>query len=328
MDSQRQTYRDSDRPALLPTVIEKVFRGPYAYQSTPGMGFDCAKVMMVASQAAGSRVGWDECAKVKCGWRGSFRLRSCYSRVRVLLPCVHCRVCAVARRGCAVCGGQVGCPTGDDVFTPGINEVQEVRCVATGGSFKVMWRESTSPDIAWNMKKQGIILAFEEMLSIGKVDVHFGKNNNQSIACGRDGNHSFFVEFMTEFGDQMPLIDPVVRNADNSYRLFRHGDGEDRAQTRDTGARPGIVQVSRYQKGTKENLECGRQGVCNEDTGYCHCLAGLVSGGGTNHEGHDSYGTNAYGHRGDCGYRHADTRIFNSETRYVGVDPGARFGVE
>jgi len=262
VDSQRQVYRDLDRPALRETVTEKTFRGPYAYQSTPGSGYDCSTME---------------------------------------------------------------CPRGDDVFTTGVNEVQEVRCFATGGAFKMVWRESTSPDIKWNAKQGEIISAFEDMLSIGKVNITFGTKNNNSEACG-DRNHSFFVEFMTEFGDQHPIMQPIVLNGDNSFRLYRNGDGEDRPQSAATGAAVGLVRVSRYQKGTKENLECGRQGICNEDTGFCHCLAGLVSGGGTNHKGHHTFGTDAYGHRGDCGFRNGDTRVYNAETRYVGIDPGARFG--
>mmetsp|Transcript_31518 Transcript_31518/g.62938 ORF Transcript_31518/g.62938 Transcript_31518/m.62938 type:complete len:863 (+) Transcript_31518:83-2671(+) len=260
VDSQVMTYRDLDRPALLPTVTEKTFRGPYAYQSTPGAGYDCSKV---------------------------------------------------------------GCPTGDDVFTHGVNEVHEVRCNADGGAFKMFWRGDISPDILWDYRLEDIRAVFESMLSVGKVDIKFGLKNNNTFACGK-ANHSFFVEYQTEYGD-LPLLKPIVKNRDNTYRLFKHGSGAG-AQDSTTGAAVGVVQVTRYQKCTKENLECGRQGICNEDTGFCHCMAGLVSGGGTRHEGHDSYGSNAYGHRGDCGYRHADTRSFNHETRYRGTDTGGRFG--
>ena len=265
VDSQVMTYRDLDRPYLQPTETEIVYRGPYAYQSTDGLGYDCSKMR---------------------------------------------------------------CPTGDDVFTPGVNEVQEVRCVATGGAFKMFWREAVSPDITFDMGELEIRQAFEDMTSISKVDITFGRDNkgeNASKACGSDGNHSFFVEFKTEFGS-LPLLEPIVRNGDNSFRLYK--DDACIGDRPRTGAcsESGIVQVFRYQKSTKENLECGRQGICNEDTGFCHCMAGLVSGGGTHAAGHDSFGTNAYGHRGDCGFRHTDTRAFNTETRYVGVDPGGRFG--
>ena len=259
VDSQDMTYRDADRPQFLATVTERVYRGPYAYQSTPGAGYDCAKMR---------------------------------------------------------------CPTGDDVYTPGVNEIQEVRCQATGGAFKVLWRESISPDIYHDADRLTIRTAFEEMLSVGKVDVWFGKNNFNQSACGK-GNHSFFVEFKSEFGE-LPLLQTIVQNGDNSYRLYQDDLCRSGSRTGVCSSR-GIIQISRYQKCTKENLECGRQGVCNEDTGFCHCLAGLTSGGGTNKAGHDSFGTNAYGHRGDCGFRHADTRMF-SEFRYPGVDPGGRFG--
>jgi hypothetical protein len=201
-------------------------------------------------------------------------------------------------------------------MTSGVNEVQEVRCRANGGSFKMFWRESISPDITWNMDADGIKAVIEDMTSVSKVKIHFGANNdNGTQACG-NGNHSFFVEFQTEFGE-LPLLRAFVKNRDNSFRLFYNG-----------GNSVGVVEVKRVQKCTKENLECGRQGICNEDTGFCHCMPGLISGGGTRHQGQDSYGTDAYGHRGDCGFRHSDTRLYNTETRYVGVEPGGRFGVQ
>mmetsp|Transcript_52211 Transcript_52211/g.119089 ORF Transcript_52211/g.119089 Transcript_52211/m.119089 type:complete len:414 (-) Transcript_52211:254-1495(-) len=257
VDSQVMTYPERDRPPLLPTQPERTYRGPYAFASTPGLGYDCSKAR---------------------------------------------------------------CPTGDDVYTTGVNEVQEVRCAATAGSFKIYWRETVSPDIAHDAGADKIREALEEMLTISHVRVTFGEKQaedaarlgwNESRACGPWGNNSFFVEFQTEFGE-LPLMEAEVRNKDGSYRL-----------TRDDGNQPGLVEVGRYQKCTKENLECGRQGICNQDTGHCACMPGLMSGGGTNSQGPDSWGTNTLGHRGDCGFRFSDTKAF-SEFRYQTSDPGPR----
>ncbi len=52
-----------------------------------------------------------------------------------------------------------------------------------------------------------------------QVAIHFGVNNNASVACAA-ANSSFFVEFLTEYGD-LPLMQATVRNADNSFRLHR-----------------------------------------------------------------------------------------------------------
>ena len=65
------------------------------------------------------------------------------------------------------------------------------------------------------------------------------------------------------------------------------------------------------------NLEDNR--AC--DQGVCTCMDGITSGGGTRSAGHDSYGTNMYGHRGDCGFRHLDTKDFNAQ-KYVGSPRG------
>ena len=44
-------------------------------------------------------------------------------------------------------------------------------------------------------------------------------------------------------------------------------------------------------KGTKENLECGRQGYCDHESGLCRCLKGFVGSDGDGNPGR----------RRDCG---------------------------
>lgn len=57
------------------------------------------------------------------------------------------------------------------------------------------------------------------------------------------------VEFLTEFG-KLPLM------------------------TADVSLLGGNVTVRRRVEGTRQDLECSRLGVCNEDTGQCKCLEG------------------------------------------------------
>ena len=256
-DSQLMTYREMDRPPLLPTETERTYRGPYAYASTLGGNYDCS---------------------------------------------------------------EAECPRGDDVFTPGANEIQEIRCQAKAGRMKMVWRDSISPDIFWNFGREQIKEVFEFMLSVGRVEVWFGRNNNASTACGVSNNHSFFVEFMTEYGE-LPLLVPITTTQEGENTLTRDDMEVPCGNDQRGPCRPAKMVIRRYQKGTKENLECSGQGICNRDQGVCTCMDGITSGGGTRSAGHDSYGANMYGHRGDCGFRHLDTKDFNAQ-KYVGSPRG------
>ena len=192
------------------------------------------------------------------------------------------------------------CPHGDNVFTVGHNEVQRVDCDAESGTFKLGLRRGWSPPIAHNATSRELVEAIETMPSIGKVTVSFADGQVAEVACG--ANQSFFVEFLSDFG-RLPLLSTnttYLYGANASARVGKLGS----------------MDVARYQRCTKENVECGGQGICDRSSGMCTCLFGLTSGGGSNVAGKDSYGRNAYGHRGDCGFRHTDTSRFDEQARY------------
>ena len=75
-------------------------------------------------------------------------------------------------------------------------------------------------------------------------------------------------------------------------------------------ARRSEVKVT---KGTKEDVECSANGICNREVGICACLDGFASGAD------DGEPLGAYGQRGDCGFRHTGTKNEkweNSEMQY------------
>ena len=37
------------------------------------------------------------------------------------------------------------------------------------------------------------------------------------------------------------------------------------------------LNISEWRKGTKENVECSGNGLCNRDVGVCNCLDGFAS---------------------------------------------------
>ena len=91
--------------------------------------------------------------------------------------------------------------------------------------------------------------------------------------CSASGDTYIFIEFMAESGD-LPLLTAT---------------SVDLALTSSTAS---LAVIEAY-KGTKEDVECSGQGLCNEWTGQCYCTEGYASSDGT---------VGKAGHRGDCTY--------------------------
>ena len=63
------------------------------------------------------------------------------------------------------------------------------------------------------------------------------------------------------------------------------------------------LNISEWRKGTKENVECSGNGLCNRDVGVCNCLDGFASSSDVKKK---KFGE--YGERGDCAFRHGGTK--------------------
>jgi hypothetical protein len=87
--------------------------------------------------------------------------------------------------------------------------------------------------------------------------------NESSSLCDSSSGSIIYIEFLTEFGD-LPLM---------------------------TSTQP--INITEYQTGSKEDLECSGQGICSESTGICRCRSGYGSSNGS---------LLAVGERGDCSY--------------------------
>ena len=84
------------------------------------------------------------------------------------------------------------------------------------------------------------------------------------------------IEFLSEYGDVPMLTMGVDYLSDSS-----------------------VFKINQVVRGTKEDLECSQQGICNSDTGQCFCMPGFTSSDDSESGGFIS--TSA-GDRGDCGY--------------------------
>ena len=184
------------------------------------------------------------------------------------------------------------CPTGDNPWTAGVNEVQAVNCSGKHGYFYLSLRDKATTMIAYDASLDEVQALLEKSKAIGRVRLAFTNRSDATYVC--DPSNVLEVEFLTELGDL-----PALR--------WRHAKGSHLAQ-------PDInVTVTELVKGTKEDLECAQMGVCNRDTGHCYCMPGLASSSAeveTRADGVEGK-LGRSGERGDCGHRHTSTEAYN-----------------
>lgn len=209
------------------------------------------------------------------------------------------------------------CPRGDNPETRNdVNEVQTLVCTATSGTFALTFRENTTALISFDTTLSEFEYDLQLLRTIRKVSVTSGTSglpdgwddfqrrrrltagdptgqptgqpsvqpSRQPLAydnriCTSSGNVTLYIEFETEFGD-LPLLTLETNNLAST-----DADG-----TTTTGS----ITISEYQKGTKEDIECSGQGVCDEAVGVCSCFDGYASSNSS--LGHP-------GDRGDCTWK-------------------------
>lgn len=177
------------------------------------------------------------------------------------------------------------CPHGDDPMTPSQrNEVQYLKCMATGGSFVLLMAGAPSGDIRTGMKEHQLKEALEQSAAIKAVDVTYSLDNG--TACTTDSVNVVRIEFTQDFGSLPPsvplddnLAGTITVSADGAT-VFTDSLGADFVST----------------KGTKEDEECSNRGICNPFDATCLCL----DTNGDTFKSSDGYG--AAGNRGDCGF--------------------------
>jgi hypothetical protein len=177
---------------------------------------------------------------------------------------------------------QAFCPRGDNPFTWGENEVQEINCSApTRGAFNLTFGLSNvSVRIPWHATASELELKLETLPTLRDVRVWYANSStpgeNETI-CGQD--QLAYVEFISDRGDV-----PMLVATTSPYSQIR-------------------LNISEVRKGTKENVECSGNGLCNRDVGVCNCLDGFASSTETN-----TRKLGEYGERGDCAFRHTGTK--------------------
>lgn len=186
----------------------------------------------------------------------------------------------------------VSCPVGDDPTTTGqVDEVQLIKCVASGGTFQLLHRMSASPDIPFDISAALLRKVLMAAFRFEDLIVEYSTGQTACSPTTASVKNVIRVTFPIDHGDI-----PALRVG--SLSLTQTG-GAGTLLTADNGA---VIDGLVSQMGTKERAVCSGRGHCNHDTGACECLSGFGSS-----DGRGNLGT-----RGDCGFRLPKTVVITS----------------
>lgn len=177
------------------------------------------------------------------------------------------------------------CPRGDDPTTQGqVDEVQLLKCVATSGTFQLLYRTSVSPDIPFDATPsvlKSILVAafgFDDVV----VEYSTGVTACSPVGVSTAAQNVIKLSFPLDHGDLPPLLADATSLRLSTLQLGTIVVAVDGA----------TIDAFASQKGTKENALCANKGTCNYETGQCICASGYGSS-----DGRGNAGT-----RGDCGF--------------------------
>lgn len=125
----------------------------------------------------------------------------------------------------------------------------------------------------------------------GTLQVNIHPHNVSFCVCWSISNDDFsstllcfvvLIEFLTEHGD-LPMLRADVSKLDmNGEYVF------DSFYTGNF-----MLNITEYQRGTTQDVECSGTGICDTKEGRCHCMEGFFSSNGSVY---------APGETGDCSY--------------------------
>ena len=199
------------------------------------------------------------------------------------------------------------CPEGDDPMTGTgngdtvqVKEMQIMRCVADGGTFKLRFRTKVTAPISFDASKADLKKAIEALDSIGGV-TYLGRVTIESTpptataVCSNQDNENatkIRIYFDSELGDLPPLV-PIYQVSGQSAATLSFNGAASKTITIYADGQQIDSLYSR--KGTTESAECSNRGTCERETGNCLCYPGFGSSNGNGMQ-------SKAGTRGDCGY--------------------------
>lgn len=199
------------------------------------------------------------------------------------------------------------CPEGDDPMTGTgngdvvqVKEMQVIKCVADAGTFKLRFRTKVTNPIPYNADKSVLEKEIEALDSLGgatyagDVKIELVPNTESQICSNDPGNNGtkIRVYFESELGDLPPIV-PIFQISGQTQSTLYFNSSASTSVTvyTDGESIDGVVSI----KGTTESSECADRGICERETGICHCFHGFGSSDGNGMR-------SKAGTRGDCGY--------------------------
>jgi hypothetical protein len=143
-----------------------------------------------------------------------------------------------------------------------------LQCTANAGTFRLQFKGFYSRWLDWDVNAVELERQLQATKSFGNISVSYSIGGRNSGFCTSGGTNLANITFYSELGNQ-----PTIKH--DTSRLAG-----------------GTIQILEKQAGTKSNMLCSGQGLCDSATGECQGFTGYSSSDG---------GGNA-GLRADCGY--------------------------
>ena len=141
-------------------------------------------------------------------------------------------------------------------MTSGKTEKQRLGCTADGGSLLLGFKGEWTTAIPFSSGAAQVKSKLQELSTISQVGGTMGVDVVLSapatVWCDKDGGTTTTVEFLQDFGDELPLIQAKLDDL-----------------TLSTGT--ASLDAIKFRTGSKEDLSCSGRGLCDAATGTCEC---------------------------------------------------------
>lgn len=165
-----------------------------------------------------------------------------------------------------------------------VDEIQLLQCVATGGTFQLLYRTSVSADIPFDASPSVLREVLITSLSFEEVVVEYSVGQSACSPATAATKNVIKITFPIDHGDLPPL-----RGETTFLTLTTATPPKGTIVFAENGA---VIGGFASRTGTKENAVCSNKGICNYETGLCMCTTGYGS----------SDGRGNHGARNDCGF--------------------------
>ncbi|RLN98141.1 hypothetical protein BBJ28_00002466 [Nothophytophthora sp. Chile5] len=162
-----------------------------------------------------------------------------------------------------------------------LDEVQVLKCIATGGNFRLLYRMSASGDIPFDASSSTLRNILMTSFGFEDLVVEYTSGAQACSAPSSSSSNVIVVTFPLNHGN-LPSLRAITMGLTPS-------GGPSAVTIANNGAAiDGFVS----QIGTKESAVCSNRGYCSHLDGTCVCSFGYGSS-----DGHGNHGN-----RGDCGH--------------------------